>query len=66
MVNFNGYVGIIIFFNDFTGTRLHDSDHTNTYRKLEPHAAKWKDIGKALGFSEVKERWKTLKTVRSC
>ena len=43
---------VIIIFYGFTGTRLHDKDHTDIYRKLEPRAAKWKDIGKALGFTE--------------
>jgi hypothetical protein len=35
-----------------TGTRLRVSDHADVYHKLKPHAAKWVDIGDALGFTE--------------
>ena len=37
---------------DSIGTRLHDKDHTDIYNKLQERAAKWRDIGKALGFKE--------------
>ena len=32
--------------------RLSDSDHTKICNVLEDHAAKWRDIGGVLGFSE--------------
>lgn len=32
--------------------RLSDSDHAKICNVLEDHAAKWRDIGGALGFSE--------------
>ena len=35
-----------------TETVLHDRDHTDVYCKLEPCAAHWRAIGKALGFTE--------------
>ena len=31
---------------------LSDSDHAKIYSELEDHAAEWRDIGGALGFSE--------------
>ena len=31
---------------------LSDNDHTDVYYKLVGHAAEWREIGKALGFSE--------------
>ena len=31
---------------------LTDKDHSEIYYKLESYAAKWRDIGKSLGFSE--------------
>ena len=40
----------IIFCTD--ETCLGESDHSSIYYKLECHAASWKDIGIALGFSE--------------
>ena len=36
----------------FTGTRLCDEDLGDIYHKLEPRAARWNDVGDALGFSE--------------
>ena len=37
---------------DFTGIRLYNSDYIAIYSVLEFYAAKWRDIGKALGFSK--------------
>ena len=34
------------------GAHLKDGDHTSIYNKLEDKAAKWRDIGKQLGFRE--------------
>ena len=40
----------------FTGstsaTHLSDSDHSWIYKKLAPRAAKWRDIGRELGFKQ--------------
>ena len=33
-------------------TILSDKDHADIYNKLKEHAAKWRDIGGALGFTE--------------
>ena len=33
-------------------TRLNDKDHCSIYEKLIIHAAKWRDIGSAMGFLE--------------
>ena len=37
-----------IFTESSTAAQLNDSDH----EKLAPHAAKWRDVGKGLGFKE--------------
>jgi hypothetical protein len=34
------------------GGRLGDDDHSGIYNKLKDKAAKWRDIGKELGFKE--------------
>lgn len=42
-----------LYLNDSIGEyRLGDRDHADIYYKLKEYAHKWKDIGKALGFSE--------------
>ena len=33
-------------------SRLGDNDHTWIYEKLEVRAAKWRDIGRAIGFKQ--------------
>ena len=33
-------------------TRLSEDDHYSIYTKLAPHADKWRDIGRELGFKE--------------
>jgi hypothetical protein len=43
---------IYIYYHTDSETRLRDSDHSDIYTKLAPHAAKWRDIGKGLGFKE--------------
>ena len=35
------------------GTPLKDKDHRWMYEKLEGRAYKWRDIGRAIGFSEA-------------
>ena len=42
----------IIFFNFIDETHLNDSDHGAIYEKLAPHAAKWREIGRGLGFKQ--------------
>ena len=41
-----------IFTESTSVTHLNDSDHGAIYEKLAPRAAKWRDIGKELGFTE--------------
>ena len=42
-----------VLYNNYTaGARLGDDDHSSIYNKLEDKAAKWRDIGKELGFKE--------------
>ena len=37
---------------NIAATILSDKDHADIYNKLNRHAAKWRDIGGALGFTE--------------
>ena len=39
-------------YNNITVACLTDEDHADIYPKLVGHAAKWRDIGRALGFTE--------------
>ena len=59
--NHHAVPGLILVFGKFTycstGTRLCTKDHSNLYRKLEPYATKWMDIGKALGFKDQELSW---------
>jgi hypothetical protein len=41
----------LLFLTD-SATCLDDGDYSSIYVKLAPHAAKWRDIGKELGFKE--------------
>ena len=45
--------GILCIFTESTSaTHLNDVNHGAIYEKLAPRAAKWRDIGKQLGFKE--------------
>ena len=45
------FTGVILNFADSTSaTRLNDDDHYSIYNKLKGKAAKWRVIGKELGF----------------
>ena len=39
-------------YNILAATGLSGDDHSAIYYKLEGHATKWRDIGRALGFTE--------------
>ena len=40
------------FLSYIAATGLSGDDHSAIYYKLEGHATKWRDIGRALGFTE--------------
>ena len=40
------------FLSYIAATGLSGDDHADIYYKLEGHATKWRDIGRALGFTE--------------
>ena len=48
----NNYGQLLNLYNNIDGTRLSDNDHGYMYDKLEDKAARWRDIGRALGFKE--------------
>jgi hypothetical protein len=41
-----------VLYNYIDGTRLCDNNHSWIYEKLEDRAAKWRDIGRAIGFKQ--------------
>ena len=46
---------------NIAATILSDKDHADIYDKLKGHAAKWRDIGGALGFTEGE-----MDTIQGC